>query len=293
MIGTCASSFIMYAKSLKVRACSESLSASAGFGWTSTSSPCAPTALAARHNGTIQRRTPTPCDGSTMIGKCVRSRSTGIADRSSVLRVAVSKVRIPRSHSTTLGLPSDRMYSAADSKSSTLAAMPRLSSTGRSVFPTALSRSKFCMLRAPIWSMSTEADIRWTWSIVITSLTMGTPTARPASANRSIPSQPKPWNEYGAVGDNGFSRGQDLLARFHAARAADDHEVSVADDHVADPHPGGRCRVAAGHFPAVLRGSGSDGRRTVNRDRRCDALARRSRGGIVAADHVQADGDVA
>ena len=65
-----------------------------------------------------------------MIGRCVRSRSTGTAERSSVLRVAVSKVRMPRSHSTTSGLPSARMYSAAVSNSSRLADMPRLSSTG-------------------------------------------------------------------------------------------------------------------------------------------------------------------
>ena len=35
--------------------------------------------------------------------------------------------------------------------------MPRLSRTGRLVLPTALSRSKFCMLRAPICSTSTSA----------------------------------------------------------------------------------------------------------------------------------------
>ena len=37
-----------------------------------------------------------------MIGRLLRSLTTGTAETSSVLRVAVSKVRIPRSHNTTL-----------------------------------------------------------------------------------------------------------------------------------------------------------------------------------------------
>ena len=45
-------------------------------------------------------------------------------------RYAVSNVRMPRSHSSTFGLPSLRMYSAAISSSSSVADSPRLSSTG-------------------------------------------------------------------------------------------------------------------------------------------------------------------
>lgn len=53
---------------------------------------------------------------------------------SKVFLVAVSKVRIPRSQSTTLGLPSAIMYSAAFSHSSMVAESPRFSSTGTPVF---------------------------------------------------------------------------------------------------------------------------------------------------------------
>ena len=49
---------------------------------------------------------------------------------SRVLRVAVSKVRMPRSHSTMSRLPRCAMYSAAISHSSMVACMPRLSITG-------------------------------------------------------------------------------------------------------------------------------------------------------------------
>ena len=44
-----------------------------------------------------------------MIGRCVCSFSQGTAPRSSVKRIALSKVRMPRSHSITRSLPSLRM----------------------------------------------------------------------------------------------------------------------------------------------------------------------------------------
>ena len=47
-----------------------------------------------------------------------------------VLRVYFSKVRMPRSHNTTRGLPLERMYSADISSSSMVDIMPRFSSTG-------------------------------------------------------------------------------------------------------------------------------------------------------------------
>ena len=101
-----------------------------GSGWTSMMIPSAPAAAPARAIGRTRERCPVPCDGSTMTGRWVRSRSTGTAVRSSVLRVDGSKVRMPRSHRTTLGLPAARMYSAAISHSSIVADRPRLSSTG-------------------------------------------------------------------------------------------------------------------------------------------------------------------
>ena len=103
-------------------------------------------------------RLPVPCDGSTTTGRWVISRSTGTAERSSVLRVARSNVRMPRSHRITLALPADRTYSAAISHSSIVAPKPRLSSTGVRPWPAARSSVKLCMLRLPIWMMSTSSS---------------------------------------------------------------------------------------------------------------------------------------
>ena len=65
-------------------------------------------------------------EGSTMTGRWVSFFSTGIALRSSVKRVEVSKVRMPRSQRITLGLPAARMYSADSRNSSMVVAMPAL-----------------------------------------------------------------------------------------------------------------------------------------------------------------------
>ncbi len=73
---------------------------------------------------------------------------------SSVLRVAVSNVRMPRSHRTMSRLPRCAMYSAAISHSSIVAFIPRFSMTGLPADPTAWSSGKFCMLRVPTCSMS-------------------------------------------------------------------------------------------------------------------------------------------
>ena len=58
---------------------------------------------------------------------------------SSVLRVDVSNVRIPRSQRITFGLPLDITYSAAMSHSSIVPDRARLMSTGRPALPTAMS----------------------------------------------------------------------------------------------------------------------------------------------------------
>jgi hypothetical protein len=73
----------------------------------------------------------------------------GTALRSSVFRVDVSNVRIPRSQKITFGFPWDRMYSPARSRSSIVDAMPRLSTTGFRLRPSASSRRKFCMFLVP------------------------------------------------------------------------------------------------------------------------------------------------
>ena len=101
--------------------------------------PSAPAAAAASDSGSTSERRPAAWLGSTITGRCESSLSTGTAVRSSVKRYAVSNVRIPRSHSSTFGLPSLRMYSAAISSSSSVADSPRLSSTGMPVRPTSAS----------------------------------------------------------------------------------------------------------------------------------------------------------
>src|SRR5262245_1184878 len=105
----------------------------------------------ARAIGITLSRRPVPWLGSTRMGRWLSFLTTGIAEMSSVLRVAFSKVRMPRSHRITCVLPPARMYSAESSHSSIVAERPRLSSTGRRTLPSSLSRSKFCMLRAPTW----------------------------------------------------------------------------------------------------------------------------------------------
>ena len=130
--------------------------------------------------GTLPR-TPVPRLGSTMIGRCDSACTAGTADRSRVLRVAVSKVRMPRSHRITSSAPLASRYSADMSRSRTLAPMPRLSITGLPMAPTRRSRSKFCMLRAPICSTSTSSAISARWSGDEASDTTGIPWRSPAS----------------------------------------------------------------------------------------------------------------
>jgi hypothetical protein len=85
------------------------------------------------------------------MGRWLSFSTTGMAEMSRVLRVAFSKVRMPRSQRITCWLPPARMYSADRSSSSMVALSPRLSSTGRRTLPRSFRRSKFCMLRAPTW----------------------------------------------------------------------------------------------------------------------------------------------
>ncbi len=88
--------------------------------------PSAPTAMAARDSGTTRSRRPPLCDGSTMTGRCDSPCATATAEMSRVFRVAVSKVRMPRSHSTMSRLPRCATYSAAISHSSIGRAHPAL-----------------------------------------------------------------------------------------------------------------------------------------------------------------------
>ncbi len=141
-------------RSPSTRAWGPSQSAWSGCGWTSTMMPSAPMAMAARESGTTRSRRPPEWDGSTTIGRCERPWTTGTAEMSRVLRVAVSNVRIPRSHRTISRLPRWATYSAAISHSTIVELMPRLSITGLPASPTAWRSLKFWALRVPTWSMS-------------------------------------------------------------------------------------------------------------------------------------------
>ena len=95
--------------------------------------------------------------------------------------------------------PPERIYSDAISNSSMVADIPRLSSIGVCVFPKALNKAKFCMLRAPTWNTSTYLDIISNCVIEVISTTTGMPVTWRASAISSSPSSPNPWNVYGEV----------------------------------------------------------------------------------------------
>ncbi len=98
---------------------------------------------------------------------------------------------MPRSQRITCSQPPAITYSALIKNSSMVEESPRLSSTGLPISPTARSRVKFCMLRAPTWMMSTSA--KWgSCSLSITSLTMGIPVFWRATRSRSSPTGPSP-----------------------------------------------------------------------------------------------------
>ena len=99
-----------------------------------------------------------------------------------MLRVVVSKVRMPRSHRMIWLFPAEAMYSAAISHSSMVAPKPRLSMTGRPARPQASRSEKFCMLRVPIWRMSAYSAMMSTCDGSMTSVMTGSPLRSRASA---------------------------------------------------------------------------------------------------------------
>ena len=138
---------------------------------------------------------PVPWDGSEMTGRWLSRLTSAIAFRSMVLRVAVSKVRMPRSHRITCSLSCERTYSAASSHSSIVAPMPRFNITGLPVFPASASSTKFCMLRVPTWSTSEYCATASTSRSERSSVITGMPSFSPACASSFNPSTPSPWNE--------------------------------------------------------------------------------------------------
>ena len=127
-----------------------------------------------------------------MTGRWLNFFTAGMALKSCVFRVYVSKVRMPRSHRMTFSLPPARMYSALISHSSIVADRPRFSRMGFLVCPSSRSKSKFCMLRAPTWITSTSSTKRSISCGAISSVTMGSPVSLRASFNNSSPSYFRP-----------------------------------------------------------------------------------------------------
>ena len=205
--------------------------------------PSAPTAMAARERGTTRSRRPPACDGSTMIGRWLVACTTGTAEMSRVLRVLGSKVRMPRSQSTTSRLPRWATYSAAISHSSIVEVIPRLSSTGLPHSPTAWSSPKFAMLRVPICSMSACSATIFTSRASTISVTIGSPVTSRTSERISRPFTPSPWKAYGEVrglnapprssrragGLGHLGRLEGLLGGLDGARAGDEGERLGAD----------------------------------------------------------------
>src|SRR6267143_991553 len=179
--------------------CAPSESASSGFGCTSTMMPSAPAATAARAIGITLSRKPVPWDGSAMIGRCESLCTTGMTVRSKRLRVAVSKLRTPRSHRMTSWFPSASRYSADSSSSCTVALIPRLRSTGLPQRPASLSSEKFCMLRAPSCTMSDISATQPRPVSSIASVQIRSPVSSRALASSRRPGLPSPWNEYGEL----------------------------------------------------------------------------------------------
>ena len=134
-----------------------------------------------------------------MIGRWLVACTTGTAEMSRVNRVAGSKVRMPRSHSTTSRLPRWATYSAAISHSSIVEVIPRLRSTGLPHSPTAWSSPKLPALRVPICSMSACSATTGTSRASTTSVTTGRPVTSRTSARISRPLTPRPWKAYGEV----------------------------------------------------------------------------------------------
>lgn len=106
---------------------------------------------------------------------------------------------MPRSQRITFGFPPARMYSAASNHSSTVADIPRLRKTGFFVWPTSFNNVKFCMLRAPICSMSACFSTSSTSLGSRTSVQVAIPCLFAVFSRIFNPSSPSPWNAYGPV----------------------------------------------------------------------------------------------
>ena len=149
------------------------------------------------------------------------------------------------------------MYSADSSSSSSVADMPRLSSTGFRARPAVFSSEKFCMLRAPIWMQSAY----WSTSVerlVVDRLGDDRQVELLADARQNL--QPLLAQSLERVGRgarlvgaaaeelaagvlDALGDGARLVERLDRARTADDDDAVAADVDAADVDD--RCRPAS------------------------------------------------
>src|SRR5438477_2216806 len=193
------SSSISYLNTCNETCCAPSLQASAGFGCTSISKASAPIATAPLHMAMTKSALPAPWLGSITIGHCDSFLIIGTVERSSVLRVYVSKVRIPRSQNIRLQLPLESTYSPASSHSSIFMESPRFNKIGFFVLAAPISNWKFCAFLAPICKMSAYSATISACASDNNSVIIARPVSRRALARSLSPFSPSPWNSYGEV----------------------------------------------------------------------------------------------
>ena len=162
---------------------------------------------------------------------------------SSVNRVDVSNVLIPRSQRITCEFPSLTMYSAAISRSSTVEDEPRLSSTGFGARPDLGEQREVRHVARADLDHVRDLDDRLDVARIHQLRHERQPGLLARLRRISSASSPRPWNAYGEVrGLNAPPRSivtpsaataarglERLLARLDRARAGDEAEVAVAD----------------------------------------------------------------
>src|ERR1019366_6420046 len=124
-------------------------------------------------------------------------------------------------------------YSAAIKNSSRVAERPRLSSTGLRNLPARLSREKFCMLRAPIWTTSAHSATSSRLSLSMASVTMRRPKRSRISALMRVRGCAgligAAAEELRAGGGHIFGNGEGLIAALYGTRPGYHGKVAASD----------------------------------------------------------------
>ena len=168
----------------------------AGSGCTSTKTPSAPAATPARAIGSTNRARPVPCDGSTITGRWVSSARSGTTRGREVPRRRIERTDAPARTARRWDCPPATVLGGheplVDGGRETALEQHRLAPT-----PAARRSAKFCMLRAPICSMSAYAA---TAGLRADRALRSPPPGERSAAPRAVPGPaPSPWNAYGDV----------------------------------------------------------------------------------------------